>query len=137
MSASRRYEILLPLRFNDGQGVPDVLISDTLIELENRFGAVCWETQIIRGRWRHEEEVYSDDLMRVIIDVDDLQEHRQFFHGFKERLKSRFRQLEIYMTTHLIDVVWISTASAGTLKIRNDKVMSAAAVSESPSVVGR
>ena len=50
MSALRRYEILLPLRFNDGQSVPDALISDTLIELENRFGAVSWETQIIRGR---------------------------------------------------------------------------------------
>ncbi len=105
MSASRRYEILLPLRFNDGQSVPDALISDTLMELENRFGAVSWETQIIRGRWRHEEEVYSDDLMRVIIDVEDLVEHREFFRDFKKRLKIRFRQVEIYMTTHSIDVI--------------------------------
>ena len=29
----RRYEMLLPLRFNDGQPVPDELIADTLIEL--------------------------------------------------------------------------------------------------------
>jgi hypothetical protein len=105
MSASRRYEILLPLRFNDGQSVPDALISDTLIELENHFGAVSWETQIIRGRWRHEEEVYSDDLMRVIIDVEDIVEHRQFFGDFKERLKARFHQIEIHITTHLIDVI--------------------------------
>jgi hypothetical protein len=105
MSASRRYEILLPLRFNDGQVVPDALISDTLIELENRFGAVSWESQVIRGRWRQEEEVYSDDLMRVIVDVEDLVEHREFFREFKERLKNRFRQIEIYMTTHLIEVV--------------------------------
>jgi hypothetical protein len=33
MSASRRYEILLPLRFNDGHPVPDELVADTLIEL--------------------------------------------------------------------------------------------------------
>jgi hypothetical protein len=105
MSASRRYEILLPLRFNDGQSVPDVLISDTLIELENHFGAVSWETQIVRGHWRHEDVVYADDLMRVIMDVEDRAEHRQFFRDFKERLKSRFSQMEIYMTTHLIDVV--------------------------------
>lgn len=103
MSALRRYEILLPLRFNDGQSVPDALISDTLIELEDRFGAVSWETQVIRGRWRHEGEDFSDDLMRVIIDVEDLVEHRQFFGEFKERLKVRFHQIEIYMTTHLID----------------------------------
>ena len=105
MSASRRYEILLPLRFNDGQAVPDALISDTLIELENRFGAVSWETQPIRGRWRHEAQVFSEDLMRVIIDIEDLDEHRKFFGDFKERLKVRFRQIEIYMTTHLIDVI--------------------------------
>jgi hypothetical protein len=64
MTVLRRYEILLPLRFNDGQSVPDELISDTLLELEIRFGAVSWDTQGIRGRWRHEEEVYSDDLTR-------------------------------------------------------------------------
>jgi len=105
MSASRRYEILLPLRFNDGQSVPDVLVADTLLELENHFGTVSWETQVIRGWWRQAEEVYSDDLMRVIIDVDDRAEHRLFFLDFKERLKVRFRQIEIYMTTHRIDVL--------------------------------
>ena len=105
MSASRRYEILLPLRFNDGQPVPDEVVSDTLVELENRFGSVSWETQIIRGRWRHEDEVYSDDLMRIVIDVEDLVEHREFFSRFKEILKIRFRQIEIYMTTHLVEVI--------------------------------
>ena len=29
----RRFEILLPLRFNDGRPVPDELIADTLLEL--------------------------------------------------------------------------------------------------------
>jgi hypothetical protein len=105
MNVSRRHEILLPLRFNDGLPVPDELLADTLLDLEMNFGAVSWETQIIRGRWRHGEEVYSDDLTRVIIDVDDLPEHHQFFQEFKDRLKVRFRQIEIRMTTHLIDVV--------------------------------
>jgi hypothetical protein len=41
----RRYEILLPLRLNDGQPVPDDLVADTLLELEQRFGAVSSETQ--------------------------------------------------------------------------------------------
>jgi hypothetical protein len=59
--------------------------------LEDRFGAVSWETQVIRGRWRHEAELYSGDLIRDIIDVEDLVEQRQFFGGFKGRLKIRFR----------------------------------------------
>ena len=61
--------------------------------------------QIIRGRWRHEDEVFSDDLMRVVIDVEDTEQHHLFFRQFKERLKSRFRQLEIRMTTFLIEVI--------------------------------
>jgi hypothetical protein len=63
----RRYEILLPLRFNDGQPVPDDLVVDTLLELEQQFGAVSSETQTIRGLWRHEGESYRDDLIRVCV----------------------------------------------------------------------
>lgn len=35
----------------------------------------------------------------------DLAEDRQFFLGFKERLKQRFHQLDIWMTSHPIDVL--------------------------------
>ena len=41
----RRYEILLPLRFNDGRAVPDDIVAETLLEVEQRFGAVSAETQ--------------------------------------------------------------------------------------------
>jgi hypothetical protein len=33
----RRFEILLPLRFNDGKPVPNELIADTLLELRQKF----------------------------------------------------------------------------------------------------
>ena len=105
MSASRRYEILLPLQFNDGQLVPDLLLSEALLELRQRFGAVTWETQIVRGVWEQHGQIYRDDLMRLVIDVQDTEENRRFFREFKERLKVRFRQIDIWMTTHLIDVV--------------------------------
>ena len=54
MSDWRRCEILLPLKFNDGQPVPRELITETLLELEQRLGAVSCETQIIHGIWRHQ-----------------------------------------------------------------------------------
>jgi hypothetical protein len=101
----RRYEILLPLRFNDGQTVPDDLVADTLLELEQHFGAVSSETQTIRGLWRHEGESYRDDLIRVFVDVADDAEHRLFFLEFKESLKARFRQIDIWMTTYPIEVL--------------------------------
>ena len=85
--------------------MPDTLIGEALRELRQRFGAVTWETQIIRGAWEHEGEVYRDYLMHVIIDVQDTENNRRFFREVKEDLKTRFRQLDIWMTTHLIDVV--------------------------------
>ena len=101
----RRYELLLPLRFNDGQAVPDDIIVDALLELEARFGAVSSETQTIRGYWRHEDVSYRDDLIRVFVDAADEPESRQFFIEYKERLKERFRQLDIWMTTYLMEVL--------------------------------
>src|SRR5829696_1416803 len=101
----RRYEVLLPLRFNDGSPVPDEVIAETLLELEERFGAVSSETQTIRGYWRHEGRGYRDDLLRVFVDVPDEPESRQFFTEWKERLKARFQQLDIWMTTYLIEVL--------------------------------
>lgn len=101
----RRFEILLPLRFNDGSAVPDELIADALLELEDRFGAVSSETQTIRGRWRHEGQSYRDDLVRVFVDVADDPENREFFVEFKQRLKARFHQLDMWVSTYLIEVL--------------------------------
>ena len=66
-STLRRFEILLPLRFNDGQPVPDDLVGETLLELRQRFGSVSAETRAIRGQWPHQEEVYRDELVRVFV----------------------------------------------------------------------
>jgi len=65
----RRFEVLLPLRFNDGSAVPDELIADTVVELEEQFGAVSCEMQTIRGHWRSEGQMFRDDLIRVFVDV--------------------------------------------------------------------
>ena len=101
----RRYEVLLPLRFNDGNPVPRDLIGTTLSELEQRFGAVSWETQTIRGQWSLQGQQYRDDLVRVFVDVPDLPDSREFFIDFKQRLKARFQQLDIWVTTHSLEIL--------------------------------
>ena len=101
----RRFEVLLPLRLNDGTPVPDDFVADTLIELEDRFGAVSCETQTIRGHWRYEGQPFRDDLIRVFVDVPDVPESRQFFVEFKERLKVASSRLDIWMTTYLIEIL--------------------------------
>jgi len=97
--------MLLPLRFNDGTAVPDGLVAETILDLRSRFGAVSSETQVIRGTWDYLGETYRDDLVRLFVDVPDLPEHREFFVAYKQTLKQRFRQLDIWMTTYPIEVI--------------------------------
>ena len=101
----RRFEILLPLRFNDGSPVSDELVVDTLLELRQQFGAVSSETQTIRGVWQHQGQVYRDDLIRVFVDARDIPEVREFFAAFKQTLKNRFQQLDIWITAYQIEVL--------------------------------
>jgi hypothetical protein len=49
----RRFEILLPLRFNDGNPVPDELVGQTILELRQQFRASSAESQVIRGDRQH------------------------------------------------------------------------------------
>ena len=63
--AFRRFELLLPLRFN----------------------------------------VFRDDLCRVFVDVPDTKKTRGFFVDFKERMKVRFKQIDIWMTTYRVEVL--------------------------------
>ena len=104
-SSFRRFEILLPLQFNDGRLVPDELIVDTVLELREKFGAVSCETQTIRGIWTQDAEVYRDDLIRVFVDTPDNPPSKDFFIELKERLKQSFGQLDIWMTTYPIEVL--------------------------------
>ena len=101
----RRFEMLLPRRFNDGAAVPEKLLADTLIELEQQFGAVSSETQTIKGRWRHGEQTYTDEHVKIFLDVPDSPEALEFFRDFKETLKARFQQIDIWMTTYPLDVI--------------------------------
>ena len=48
---------------------------------------------------------YEDSLLRITVDVEDIPECRQFFVDWKPALLHRFRQIEIYITSSLIDVI--------------------------------
>lgn len=47
--------------------------------------------------------VFRADLVRVFVDVADAPEARQFFKEFKERLKARFQQMEIYLRSYPVE----------------------------------
>jgi hypothetical protein len=105
MNSLRRYEILVPLLFNDGSPVPEELLAATFAELRQRFGAASWETQMVQGSWEYQGTTFRDNLTRFFVDVPDLPEHRAFFKGFKQTLKQRFRQVDVWIISHPVDVI--------------------------------
>jgi hypothetical protein len=74
-------------------------------ELIAQFGGVSLMPDSVRGVWVHEGARYEDDLLRLVVDVEDMPDNRQFFVGLKPTLLSRFQQLEIYIASYAIEVV--------------------------------
>jgi hypothetical protein len=99
----KRYEMLLPLKYNDGRPMEDEKILDTREELVSRFDAISVSPGSVQGIWIHEGVRYEDDTRRITIDVDDLPENREFFVKFKALLCERFEQVEIYIVSHALD----------------------------------
>jgi hypothetical protein len=100
----RRFEVLLPLRFNDGRDVPGEWIAEAILEIVDHFGAASYETQKVEGHWRHSGILYRDDLVRIVVDVPDSARNRQWMRQFKDRWKVRLEQLELWMVSYRIDI---------------------------------
>lgn len=100
----RRFEVMLPRRFNDGREVPGDWIAKAVLEISDHFGAVSYETQIIQGHWRQAGVLYQDDLARIIVDVPDKKKNRAWMREFKARWKQQLDQLEIWMVSYRIDL---------------------------------
>jgi hypothetical protein len=105
MSSSwRRFEVLLPLQFNDGRDVPGEWLAEAVLEIVERFGAASYETQKVEGHWRHGAVLYRDVLVRVVVDVPDSDDNRLCMKEFKARWKNRLEQLELWMVSYKIDI---------------------------------
>jgi hypothetical protein len=100
----RRYEVLLPLRFNDGRAVPDDWLADAVFEIVDLFGAASYETQKVEGHWRFSGTLYRDELARLVVDMPDVDANRRAMHDFKARWKERLEQLELWMISYVIEV---------------------------------
>ena len=100
----RRFEVLLPLRFNDGRDIPPEWIAEAVLEIVGQFGAASYETQKVEGHWRHGDILFRDDLVRVVVDVPDSARNRQWMKQFKDRWKVRLEQLALWVVSYRIEV---------------------------------
>jgi hypothetical protein len=101
-----RYEILLPLKYNDGGEIEAEKFLLTKQELVQKFGALSVDPHPIQGLWTHQGVTYEDLLLKYVVDIEsDTSEIQAFFHDFKETLKIRFRQIDIWIVATPIRVI--------------------------------
>jgi hypothetical protein len=103
-SRLRRFEILLPLQFNDRREIPPDWLAEALLEIVEKFDAASYETQKVEGHWRSQGVLYRDNLVKIVVDVPDTQENREWMREFKARWKAKLEQLELWLVSYTIDV---------------------------------
>jgi len=60
---------------------------------------------IVKGHWIYQSTLYEDKLVRVWIDTEDIPSNLEFIRNYKEILKERFQQLDIWITAQQIEVI--------------------------------
>jgi hypothetical protein len=100
-----RFEILLPLFYNDGRPIEPEKFLATDDDFVNTFSATSTDHVTVRGKWKYQSTVYSDQLIRIRVEVEDTKENQDAMRALKETLKARFEQLDIWITAHRIDII--------------------------------
>jgi hypothetical protein len=99
----RRFEVLLPLQFNDGREIPSEWLAEAVLEIVDHFGATSYQTQKVEGHWRHSGIVYRDNLVKLVVNVPDSAKNRQY-EAVQKSVEERLDQLELWMVSHRIEV---------------------------------
>ena len=100
----RRFEILLPLQFNDGREIPGEWLAEAILEIVEQFGAASYETQKVEGHWRHQGVLYRDNLVKIVIDAPDEEANRNRMREYKARWKEKLEQLDLWLVSYTIDI---------------------------------
>jgi hypothetical protein len=100
-----RFEILIPQFYNDGRTIEPEKFFITYKELIQQFGAISTDTALVQGQWTYQSVVYSDQLSRIRLDVQDIPENWEAMRRTKEILKVRFEQVDIWITAHRIEII--------------------------------
>ncbi|MBI1928207.1 hypothetical protein HYR99_28675 [Candidatus Poribacteria bacterium] len=108
--AAKRYEVYLPLKYNDGRKIEARKLKQTEKELYERFKGITAVRQenYLRGLWQEEEQFFVDEV--IILYVVDLaattsQEGEQWFEKSKAKWKRRFQQREIFILQQDINLI--------------------------------
>lgn len=101
----KRFEILLPLNYNDGRPIERTKFMLTNRELLEKFGGLTTDSVEISGTWKYGSAFYQDRLVRLTIDSDNPEEAVAFLREYKEVLRTRFEQVDIWITAHDVELI--------------------------------
>lgn len=93
----------MPLKYNNGEPIPAEFILQTREELVQRFGGASFDPGTVEGYWVLASRTYTDDLIRVRVSAPGTTEDDRFIQDYKERLKLRFDQEDIYIIGCVIE----------------------------------
>lgn len=101
-----RIEIILPLKYNNGQLVEISKFLETKRELIERFGGRTGLTTT-SGAWKSPStgNIVDEFVTGFFVVAPDTNETREFLRDYKEILKERFNQEDIMITCHLIELI--------------------------------
>ena len=103
----RKYEIYLPLKYNDGKNIEAEKIRSIKEELVDAFGAITVSSlsSPYQGTWKYGGVEFIDDIIKIEVVATNDRATKKFFKEFKERLKESLQQIDILITTHGIQVI--------------------------------
>jgi hypothetical protein len=94
----RKYEIHLPLNYEDGKPIELAKIKHACDELVTAFG---WFAVPRRRAWKYDGVRYVEIMKVEILTAED-KVPKKLLRDFKERLKDSFRTTDILITTYRV-----------------------------------
>lgn len=97
----KKYEIYVPLKYNDGTKIEAAKITRIREELVDVFGARTVSSQAapFQGAWNHRGINIVDDIIKIEIIARADRKTQKFFRQFKERLKRLLKQIDVLIIT--------------------------------------
>ena len=112
MTFKKRVEILLPTHYEStlNNGKYEKINGDEYVttykELTNWFRGCTYDPTVKKGEWvDNNGKKYSDDSTTLYCDIDNTKKNNQFWIEYKEILKKRFKQKDIYIAFHDVEVI--------------------------------
>jgi hypothetical protein len=73
--------------------VPSEWLAEAVLEVVDHFGGASYETQKVEGHWRASGILYRDNLVKIVVDLPDSDENREWMKHFKARWKDDSNKL--------------------------------------------